>query len=193
MSEAVSALNGASFAGYCTVRDAGLVGMVTIRGDLAEVRFAAAVKKVCGCAVPGQGAIVSAKGRRLAWMSPDELMLFCDHDEAQSLAATLEAALTGQHALVANVSGARVVLRLEGDDAREVMAKLTPADVSPGAFGPGQMRRTRLAQVAAAFHMPDETSFEVIAFRSVARYVFQLLSNAARPGSEVGLFAAVKV
>ncbi|GKY89054.1 sarcosine oxidase subunit gamma [Sinisalibacter aestuarii] len=188
MSDAVSALAGAAYEGYCQVSDAGLTGMVTIRGDLGAAKVKAAVKKATGVALPGQGAIVAAKGRKLAWMSPDELLLFCGYDEAPGLTAALTEALAGQHALVANVSDARVVLRVTGTQAREVIAKLTPADVSPGAFGPGQMRRTRLQQVAAGFHMPDETSFEVIAFRSVADYVFTLLSNAARPGGEVGLF-----
>ena len=36
---------------------------------------------------------------------------------------------------------------------------------------------------------PDDQSFEIVTFRSVARYAFDLLSNAAKPGSEVGLFA----
>lgn len=188
MSDAVSALAGATYEGYCSVSDAGLTGMVTIRGDLGAAKVKTAVKKAAGVAVPGQGEIVEAKGRKLAWMSPDELMLFCGYDEAVGLTAALSEALSGQHALVANVSDARVVLRVTGAQVREVMAKLTPADVSPAAFGPGRMRRTRLQQVAAAFHMPDETSFEVIAFRSVADYVFGLLSNAAKPGGEVGLF-----
>lgn len=188
MSDAVSALAGAAYEGFCTVADAGLVGMVTIRGDLGAAKVKAAVKRACAVAVPGQGEIVTAKARRLAWMSPDELLLFCGPDEAQSLTAALSDALIGQHALVANVSDARVVLRVTGRSSREVLAKLTPADVSPEALRPGQMRRTRLQQVPAAFHMPDETSFEVVAFRSVAEYVFKLLSNAAKPGGEVGLF-----
>jgi sarcosine oxidase subunit gamma len=190
MSDAVTALNGATYEGYCRVSDAGLTGMVTIRGDLDAAKLKAAVKKATGCAAPEQGAITSAKRRKLAWMSPDELLLFCGYDEAGAVADALREALGGEHALVAVVSDARVVLRVEGAACREVMAKLTPADVSPAAFGPGQMRRTRLQQVAGAFHMPDETSFEVIAFRSVADYVFGLLSNAARPGGEVGLFTA---
>ncbi|RME16382.1 MAG: sarcosine oxidase subunit gamma [Alphaproteobacteria bacterium] len=190
MSEAVTALRGAREEGYCTVADAGLTGMVTIRGDLADAGFRAAVKKATGCAVPGQRQIGPARagGRRLAWMSPDELLLFCGHDEAEALVAALGEALAGQHALAVNVSDARIVLRLEGPACREVMAKLTPADVSPAAFGPGEMRRSRLQQVPAAFYMPDEQSFTVIAFRSVADYVFRLMATAAKPGGEVGLF-----
>lgn len=187
MSDAVSALPGAVFKGYCTVSEAGRIGMVTLRGDLADAGFAKAVKQVTGLDLPERREIVG-DGPRLAWMSPDELLLFCAADDAPGQAAALTEALAGQHALAVDVSDARAVFRVEGAACREVIAKLSPAAVAPGAFGPGEMRRTRLAQVPAAFHMPDETTFEVIAFRSVARYVFDLLSNAARPGSEVGHF-----
>lgn len=189
MSDAISALNGATYEGFCTVSDAGLTGMVTLRGDLAGKSFAAAVKKVTGCAVPGQGAVTEGKGRRLAWMSPDELLLFCGYEEAPGLANDLAEALKDEHALAANVSDARAVFRVAGAGCRDVMAKLTPANVAPDAFGPGQMRRTRLAQVPGAFHMPDAATFEIVVFRSVAQYAWDLLVNAAQPGSEVGLFA----
>ncbi len=191
MSESVSALAGAAYSGYCTVTEAGRVGMVTIRGDLDDAAFALAVKTATGLDLPGQGAIVgedAGEGLKLAWMSPDELLLLCDAQAAPGQASALALALEGSHALAVDVTDARAVFRVAGAAVREVMAKLTPADVAPGAFGPGRMRRTRLGQVPAAFRMADETTFEVIAFRSVALYVFDLLSNAARPGSEVGLF-----
>lgn len=188
MSDAVSALAGAASKGYCKVTEAGRVGMVTIRGDLTDAGFAMAVKSVTGLGVPARRQI-TAEGPRLAWMSPDELLLFCDADAAPDQAAALAEAVAGSHALAADVTDARAVFHVEGAAVREVMAKLTPADVAPGVFEPGEMRRTRLGQVPAAFHMPDATCFEVIAFRSVALYVFDLLSNAAKPGSEVGLFA----
>ena len=121
-------------------------------------------------------------------MSPDELLLLCPYSEARDAAARLQKGLAGEHALVANVSDARAMLRVRGLDAREVIAKLTPADVSPAAFGPGRIRRSRLAQVPAAFWMADEECFEIICFRSVARYVFDILRVSARPGSEVGHF-----
>jgi len=77
---------------------------------------------------------------------------------------------------------------VRGPHAREVMAKLAPVDLAPAAFTPGMFRRTRMAQVPAAFWMPEEDVFRVVCFRSVAQYVFDLLSIAAQPGSEVGAF-----
>ncbi|MEJ2021555.1 MAG: sarcosine oxidase subunit gamma family protein [Maritimibacter sp.] len=189
MSEAKSVLNGATFDGFCKISDAGLVGMVTIRGELGDKAFAAAVKKAIGLAVPEQGAIVSKGDLNLAWMSSDELMLFCAYENAGDLAAKLDAGFDGLFAMAVNVSDMRAVFSVEGEAARDVIAKLSPANVAPGAFGPGQMRRTRLSQVAAGFYMPDENSFRVIAFRSVGQYVFDILKHAAAPGSEVGHFA----
>ena len=190
MSEAVSALAGAAFSGVVLLEDTGPAGMVTIRGDLADAAFAKAVKSACGVALPGQRQSVTAKGRRLLWMSPDELMLVCAHDEADSMAGALGAALKGQHHLAVNVSDARVLFRLSGEDGalREVLAKLTPADMRASHLPVDEVRRTRLAQVAAAFWFEAEGEARLVAFRSVAKYVFDLISTAAAPGGEVGHF-----
>jgi len=188
MSEAVSALQGAAFTGFCTVQDAGPVGMITLRGDLANAKFRKAVTGASGTASPGQGAIVSEGMSSLCWMSPDELLLLCPYADVAATMAKLTKALAGTHHLAVNVSDARALISVAGLDAREVIAKLSPADVSPAAFAPGQLRRTRLAQVPAGFWMPDETTFNVICFRSVAQYAFDLLRVAAAPGSEPGYF-----
>ena len=188
MSEAISALMGASSQGYVSVQEAGLRGMISLRGDLASAKLKAAVRKLAGVDVPEPGGVKLAGERGLAWMSPDELLVLGPYGCVAKDATALQKALKGTHHLVANVSDARAVFRLKGAHAREVLAKITPADVSPTAFGPGQMRRSRLAQVAGAFWMVDDETIEIVCFRSVAGYVFGLLENAARPGAEVGYF-----
>ncbi len=180
----LSALPGARFEGYCTVEEAGLCGMVTLRADLSLAKVARAVKAVTGAEMPARLKITSGGKGRAAWMSPDELLLFVDYAEAGAAVARLERALATSHALAVDVSDARAVFRLSGPRAREVLMKLTPADIRR--MAPGEFRRSRLAQVPAAFCMADENGFEIIAFRSVAGYVFDLLSNAAKPGGEVG-------
>lgn len=188
MSEPVSALGGAAYQGFCKVQEAGPLGMLTLRGNFAAQEFANAVKSVTGIAVPGVRAIVSEGARSLAWMSPDELLLIAPREEVAQLEGALVAALAGEHALVVDVSDARAVFTVSGAGAREVLAKLCPVDLAPGAFGPGEMRRTRAAQTAAALWMSGEEEFTLIAFRSVAGYVMGLLSAAAAPGGEVGVF-----
>lgn len=182
MSDPVTATQNALYRGFATIADTGPRGMLTIRGEGGAL---AAAARAAGPALPGARAMTEKDGRSLAWMSPDELLLICGYDEAAEIAARIEAALAGAHGLVAVVSDARSVFRVEGAEAHEVLRKLTPADLE--ALHPGEMRRTRLAQVAAGIWMTGPERYEVMCFRSVGRYVFDLLANAARPGGELHL------
>ncbi len=190
MSEAISALDGATNEGVVRVAECGLTGMITLRGDLGSAKLNKAVKAVCGVDAPARGHVAQGGDTTVVWMSPDELLLMVPYAQADDLCAKLDQALAGDHALAVNVSDARAVFRVSGGAAvREVIAKLCPVDMAPGAFGPGQFRRTRLAQIPAAIWMPEEGAMQVVCFRSVAQYAFDLLKNAATPGSEVGLFS----
>ena len=187
MSNAVSALNGAVYQGFATISDMGPSGMLTLRANLSSAKVKKAVKSVTGADMPGITRAEFAGDTGVCWMSPDEVLILCDYAKAGNLVAKLESALAGTHHLVVNVSDARARISVTGTDAREVIAKLSPADVS--ALQPGQMRRSRLAQVPTAFWMSGEDVIEIICFRSVAQYVFDILKSAALPGSEVGFFA----
>ena len=189
MPESVTPLDGAVCSGFVTINDAGLAGMILLRADLDDTDVVSALKGA-GIEPPGAGELAGELGNGALWMSPDELMILCAHDEAEATVATLKEALGGLHALVANVSDARAVFRLsgEGPAVREVLAKLSPADLRQNSFPPGRVRRTRLAQVPAAFWFAGDDEAVLICFRSVASYVLDLLSKVATPGSEVGHF-----
>jgi len=185
MSEiAVSALSGEEASGLVTLREMGLQGMVTLRADLSKA--ASAVKKVTGADMPDRRAIRAGKAASVAWMSPDEVLILCDHASADGIVAQLTEALKGQHHLAVNVSDARAMLSLSGEAGvlKDVLSKITPADMA--ALAPGEMRRTRLQQAAGAIWLESETEARVICFRSVARYVFDLLAISARDGAAVG-------
>lgn len=182
MSDAATALSGATYTGAVTIEDAGPRGMITLRADLSDPHVGAAVESATGLALPGRREIRLEGDRGLAWMSPDEVLVMVPHDASDAMIDALRAALGDVHALVANVSDARCVIRLSGAGAREVLAKGAPVDLSPDAFGPGEIRRTRLGQVAAAFWMSGPDTFELVCFRSVGGFVFEWLCTAARPG-----------
>jgi len=186
MSDAVSILNGAEFQGAVTVRDAGLVGMITLRGDLADETLAKAVKSVTGQPMPkARGLSHGAKGSVL-WMSPDELLLMVAYDRADAMVAKLDKALGAQHMLAVNVSDARAMFTLTGARCREVIAKGAPVDMSGAALGVAEVRRSRLGQVAAAFWLTDETTLNVVCFRSVGGHVYRWLCVAAEPDTLPG-------
>jgi sarcosine oxidase subunit gamma len=188
MSEPISALNHASYQGIAKVAECGLQGMITLRGDLSDKVLAKAVKDATGQNIPGQREALVSGDTGVCWMSTDELLVLVPYAEVEAKLAAMSNALSGTHALAVNVSDARAVFSISGASAREVMGKVSPVDLSTEAFQPGQIRRSRLAQVAGAFWMDDAETFRVVCFRSAADYAFKLLKVAAQPGSEVGVY-----
>jgi len=189
MPEPVTALDGARYEGLATIGDAGLTGMITLRGDLASDAVRDAVGQAVGLGLPAQRQALMGAETAVLWMAPDELLLICPYPEVTDRIAAIETALAGQHHLAVNVSDARAHLHVAGPGAREVLAKLCPVDLSPDAFRPGMIRRTRMAQIAAAFWLDEAGIFHVICFRSVSDYAFNILKTAAHPGGEVGVYA----
>jgi sarcosine oxidase subunit gamma len=167
------------------------LGMATVKLDLAMPDLAPRFTEIFGNDVPKPRSVLAsgASAGQIAWMAPDEIldisMTHQDLLDRQNLwyALDLKTKLTW-----ANVSDARAVFEIAGRGAREVLAKLCPVDLHPDSFGPGEMRRTRLAQVPAAFWMPDASRFHLICFRSVAQYVEDVWALSAQGGGEVGFF-----
>ncbi len=183
MSKAVTALNRAAYDGYVRIEDAGLCGMISLRGDLSDAKVKKACKDASGQAMPKARGIVGSLDGGIGWMSPDEALVLVPYAEAPAAAARMEMTLKTAHALVVEVSDARAVFTLRGEKLREVLAKVTPADIA--ALPVGELHRTRVAQVAGAIWLSDETTAHLICFRSVAEYMFELLSRSAMPGAEV--------
>lgn len=189
MSEPVTSTPGARHAGpVATISDIGAVGMVTIRGDFADKEFRAAVESVAGCALPDVRRFQETAEGGLGWMAPDELLFVTGYAAATGAVQAMNVALAGRHHLVADVSDARAVFRIEGPGARELIAAGAPVDLSPEAFRPGALRRTRLGQVAAAFWAGSDGAFTLICFRSLGAYVFDWLKTSARSGARPDLF-----
>lgn len=164
------------------IAEAPATGLVTYRGDLSDPRLAAAVRQVTGTDLPAQGMCVVGPQGAVGWMSPDELLLMPAFDQAAAVTAALGQAMAGRHHLVLDLSDARAVIRLKGQGLRDLLAKVTPADLRPASTPVGSLRRTRLGQAAAALVFAAEDEVWVLCFRSVGQYVFDLLAQSARDG-----------
>ena len=182
MRDPVSPLGNATFDGFCTVREIGPLGMISLRAKPDVKELAKAVKAAVGTKVPAQRKIEISGDKACGWMSPDEYLLILPYAETGAAMEAIASAMGAAHHLAAVVSDARAVFRVEGEKADQVLAKLCPVDFET--LEPGELRRTRAAQVAAAFWKEDE-GFTLVCFRSVAGYVMGLLSHSAEKGSEV--------
>jgi sarcosine oxidase, subunit gamma len=182
MSDPVSALGAATFDGFALVREIGPMGMISLRIKPDVAGLAEVIRTITGTDVPAQRRIVTDGACAAGWMSPDEYLLMMPYRETEAAMAKLAEALKGQHHLAAVVSDARAVFRIEGEKADQVLRKLCPVDLDT--MAEGELRRTRAAQVAAAFWRQGD-GFTLICFRSVAVYVMGILSHSAMKGSEL--------
>ncbi|MEM8740611.1 MAG: sarcosine oxidase subunit gamma family protein [Pseudomonadota bacterium] len=161
-------------------------GLVSLRADLADPAIDAALVAATGMAVPGMRRAVTAADAAALWFSPDELLLLLP--DAARAATALGDALRAVHHLVADTTDARCRARITGPAARDLLARGLPVDLAPAAFGPGDLRRTRLGQLAAAIWCEDVERFSLFCHRSVAQHVAHWLSTAASSGP-AGLYA----
>ncbi|PYE84121.1 sarcosine oxidase subunit gamma [Pseudoroseicyclus aestuarii] len=163
-------------------------GMVLLRGDLSSDALREAASAVAGAPMPERRQASLSGDTGILWMSPDEALILLPEGRAAEAARALSQRLEGVHHLALDLSDARAVFEIEGPWLREVLAKLSPADLHPEALPLLEVRRTRLAQVPAAFWIEAEGRARLICFRSVADYVEGLLRRSVEDGP-VGLFA----
>jgi sarcosine oxidase subunit gamma len=156
--------------------------MISLRANPETPGLAKAVKAATGLGPAAARRIVIKGDHAVGWMSPDEWLLVLPYAEVQGALKKVHKALAGQHCLAIDVSDARAVFRIGGPKAAEVLMKLSPVDHA--SLAPGELRRTRAAQVACAFWREGD-GFTLVSFRSVAGYVMGLLQHAAMPGSEI--------
>ena len=167
---------------YIVVEPATVSGMVTVRADLADPVVVSALGDG-GVPVPAPLALAEGEAGSVLWMSPDELLILTG--DVAGCSARLAAVLHGHHAMVLDVSDARLVFDLTGDAVAEVLAKGAPCDLSPAAFPPGTVRRTHLGGLAVAIWRLTETHWQITCFRSFAHHLHAWLTETAQPGSEV--------
>lgn len=186
MSDLRTALQGARFDGYVSVSEAPPCGMIQMRADLGHDVTAGAVRRAIGAGIPQPLGLTTGERGTALWMSPDELLIRVALQDVPEALDDLEAELRDHHHLALDVSAMRSEIKLEGAAVREMLAKVMPLDLAR--LAPGTVRRTRLAQVAAAVWLEDPETARVLCFRSVAAYVFDVLAVSARNGGEIGAF-----
>ena len=158
--------------------------MVMFRGSLQDAELQASLRDSVGIEVPSRLSIWRGDGIDVAWMAPDELLLMPGDDDS-SLVERVRNSLPDTHHLAVDVTGMRAEFELAGP-VRDILAKGTPADVSRRKFAVGSFRRSRVAQVQAAFWLLDESTLRVICRRSEAEYVSRWLETASAEGRELG-------
>lgn len=101
-----------------------------------------------------------------------------------AMVAGLRPDLPSGRAAVVDQSGGFVILRLSGAAAADVLARCCRLDLHPGAFPPGSVARTPIAQVAVILYRADATTFDILVPATFAHsFEHFLLTASAAPES----------
>lgn len=116
---------------------------------------------------PEPGQVISAGGIHCVWTARGQAFLLGTQPDADLCNA----------ASVVDQSDAWVVVRLAGDGAEDVLARLVPIDLRPGAFPVGAAARTLCQHMTISiFRLED--GLRIMAFRSMARTLAHEIAEA---------------
>ncbi|WP_315899579.1 MULTISPECIES: sarcosine oxidase subunit gamma [Roseovarius] len=120
--------------------------------------LAAALEAAHALDWPETGRMTGTTERGLLWFGRSQALL---------IGLVPDDGLTAQAALV-DQSDAWAVIEMQGDRAAEALARLTPVDLRPGAFGVGHTVRTEVGHMAASLTRSGESTYLVMVFRAFA-------------------------
>jgi len=151
---------------------------------------ASEMEKVVGAALgvpslpPTIGKVGEAGARRIFRTGPEQFWVTAP--VADSLATRLQEVVPATMGAVTSLSHSRTRIFIEGEPAREVLARSIPLDFHPSAFVIGQFALTGIHHTPVLVHRSGEQRYEIYAMRTFARSVWEWLTDAALPfGYEV--------
>ena len=170
-----------SDAATVSLREQPFHGQITLRGDTGKAAFVNGVKKVLGLSLPDTPNTATSHRRNTTlWLGPDEWLVVVPDGREGRVLASLEKALAGVHFAASDVTSARVVMRLSGVDAGNVIAKGCSLDLHPRVFSAGQCAQSSLARCHMLLHQIDNVpTFDIYIHRSFAAYAWAWLEDAS--------------
>jgi heterotetrameric sarcosine oxidase gamma subunit len=147
------------------------------KGKAAEL--ATLVKDSLGLALPAPGRSAASGVHTALWVQPDSWLIEGPAERAGTLAAELAVRLAGL-ASVVDQSHGRSVLRLSGDHARNVLARICRLDTHERAFVPGQSAATLIGHVSCMLHQIDDApTYDLIVSSTFSAWLLDELTTAA--------------
>jgi sarcosine oxidase subunit gamma len=162
-----------------------MIGVRVVTGTAAASRIEAAI----GAELPARcGAVSTADGHRVLWLSPDEYLVVSD-DQPASVADALSQALAGEPGSVIDLSANRTTFELAGPRARAVLEKGCPLDLHPREFAVGAAYVTVLGAVPVIVWKVEQDVYRILPRSSFADFLGRWLVDAMTEFTAAGLDA----
>jgi len=131
----------------------------------------------------GQGKAVAdglagLKDATVQWAGPDQYFVTAEGRGEGALYREVRAALSGIGS-VSDQSHGRVILRISGPKARNVLAKGTPVDLHPDEFPVGKSALTQMAHVGVHLTRIAEDAYDLSVFRGFSESFWEWITEQA--------------
>lgn len=156
-----------------SLRQMPAASMINLRGPADDPAFVRRCCDIIGLPLPiDPNRFNNVGARSCLWQGPDEWLVI-DADAAETgLIQDLDDALADFHHAVTDVSGNRLVLRLTGGRALELLSAGCSLDVATLLSRRGMSAQTILARTPVTIQRIDEApTFDLLVRRSFARYL----------------------
>ncbi len=114
---------------------------------------------------PGPGEVVDVKAGRALSVGPGQAMILGTEPDCPGAA-------------IVDQSDAWTVVALDGEDAREVLARVTPLDLRDTALPQGKTTRTLIGHMTASLTRVGPFRYEIMVFRSMTHTLVHELKRA---------------
>jgi len=139
-----------------------------------------AVSRVIGQDLPVEPNTSTTSIYTALWMKPGKWMILSEPEETPHIRQKLESALTDINFMISDVSDSRTGIEVSGVHARDLLSRVCALDLDARSFAPGQCAQSLLVRVPLLLHqLDDRPTFHLYVDRSVARYAWDWLSDAA--------------
>jgi len=130
---------------------------------------------------------VAAHGISFVWTGPDQWLAIAERENGRDLERELKPLLAGLAAVVDQSDG-RVVMRVSGPLAREVLAKGIPIDLHARSFGVDAAAVTHASHIGVViWQLDDVPTFEMAMFRSYADSFVHWLADSAQSAASAAV------
>jgi sarcosine oxidase, subunit gamma len=147
--------------------------LVSLRVSAVDANSAAQALKLAAPLSARAGSLSSL------WLGPEHWLLVSETRRPDSLIEDCHAALGNRVFNAVDYSSALVIFKIDGTDAKDILASGSGLDFRPDSFSKGKCCRTRLAGIGATVHAIGDSCFEVYIDRSYAEYLESWLGEAS--------------
>jgi len=152
-------------------------GKINLRGDPQNSRFVKKVENILATGLPVEPNTCSrSETETVYWLGPNEWLVHCEISQTQPRISQLKTALSGIHSAVVDLSDYYTVLRLDGPNSSQLLAKACPMDLHPDVFVKGNCTQTRFGNASILLHrISNNPAYDIQVRWSFTEYVWDYL------------------